>query len=59
MSFRRVQDRLPGRGAMSGPSPGRIPLVLEAERIDPEITSPYRYRTMRRCARMAPVLDRT
>ena len=44
---------------MSGPSPGRIPLVLEAERIDPEITSPYRYRTMRRCARMAPVLDRT
>ncbi len=44
---------------MSGPSPGRIPLVLEAERIDPEVTGQYRYRIMRRSARTAPAIDWT
>ncbi len=58
MSCRRAQDRLPGRGVMSGPSPGRLPLVIEAERIDPEITAQYRDRSMRRYARMAPAIDR-
>lgn len=44
---------------MSGPSPGRLLLVIEAERIDPEITAQYRDRSMRRYARMAPAIDRT
>ena len=42
---------------MSVPPSGRIPLVLEAERIDPEVTGQYRYRIMRRGARMAPAID--
>jgi len=54
----RWAGRLPGRGAMSGPPPGRVSLVLEAERIDPEVTGQYRYRTMRRAARMTSAIDR-
>jgi len=43
---------------MSVPPPGRLQLVLEAERIDPEVAGQYRYRTMLR-ARMASAIDRT
>ena len=43
---------------MSVPPPGRLPIVPESERIDPEVTGPDRYRTMRRIARMAPAIDR-
>jgi len=44
---------------MSVPPPGRLQLVLEAERIGPEVAGQYRYRTMRRRARMAPAVDWT
>ena len=43
---------------MSVPPPGQLSIVLEAERVDPEVTGQYRYRTMRRVARMAPLVDR-
>ena len=43
---------------MSVPLPGRLSIVLEAERIDPEVTGQDQYRTMRRIARMAPAIDR-
>ena len=44
---------------MSVPPPGRRQLVLEAKRIGPEVAGQYRYRTMRRRARMASAIDRT
>jgi hypothetical protein len=42
---------------MSVLPPVRLPLALEAERIDPEDTGRYRYRIMPR-ARMAPAVNR-
>jgi len=50
-----VQDRLPGRGAMSVPSPYRLWVALEAERADPEVAGHYRSHIMRYIARMTPV----
>ena len=43
---------------MSVPPPGRLPLVLEAERIDPENTGQYRYRIVPRPAGMVPAVNR-
>lgn len=54
-----VQDGLPGRNIMSVSPLGRLPIVIEVERTDPEVTGRYRYRTMRRIARMTSATDRT
>ncbi len=43
---------------MSVLPPVRLPLALEAERIDPEDTGQYRYRIMPRRVRMAPAVNR-
>ena len=43
---------------MSVPEPGQLSIVLETERVDPEVTGRYQYRTMRRIARMTPPVDR-
>ena len=43
---------------MSVPLPGQLAIILEAERIDPEVTGRHQYRTMRRIARMTPPVDR-
>ena len=40
------------------PPPGQLSIAPEAERVDPEVTGEYQYRTMRRIARMTPPLDR-
>ena len=40
------------------PPPGQLSIVLEAERVDPEVTGQYQYRTMRLIARMAPPVGR-
>jgi hypothetical protein len=43
---------------MSVPPPGRLSLVPEAERIDPEVTGQYWYRIGPRRADMAPAVNR-
>ena len=43
---------------MSVPQPGRLSLVLAAERIDPEDTGQYRYCIVPRRADMAPAVNR-
>jgi hypothetical protein len=53
-----VQDRPLGRGAMLVPQPGQLSIILEAERVDPEVTGQYQYRTMRPNARMTPSAGR-
>jgi len=40
------------------PPPGQLPIVLEAEGIDPKVTGRDRYRTMRRIVRMTLAIDR-
>jgi hypothetical protein len=40
------------------PPPGQLSTALDAERVNPEVTAEYQYRTMRRIARMTPPLDR-
>jgi hypothetical protein len=40
------------------PPPGQLSTVLEAERVDPEVTGYYQYRTMRPNARVTPPADR-
>jgi len=42
---------------MSIPPSGQLSIFFEAERIDPEVTKRYQYRTMR-IARMTPPVDR-
>jgi hypothetical protein len=46
------------RDTMSVPPPGRLSLVLEAERIDPGDTAQYRYHIVPRRADMAPAVNR-
>jgi hypothetical protein len=53
-----VQDKPPGRGAMLVPPQGQLSIILEAERVHPEVTGQYQYRTMRPVARMAPPVGR-
>ena len=43
---------------MSVPPPGRLSLVPEAERIDPEDTGQYWYRIVPRRADMVPAVNR-
>jgi hypothetical protein len=43
---------------MSVPPPGQLAIILEAERIDPEVIGPYQYHTIRRIARITPPVDR-
>ena len=38
-----MQERLPGRGAMSVPPRGRLSTAIEAESIAPEVTPQYQY----------------
>jgi hypothetical protein len=54
----RVLDRPPGRDAMLVPPPGQLSIVREVERVDPEVTGQYQYRTMRPIARMASPVGR-
>ncbi len=46
------------KDVMSVPQPGRLSLVLAAERIDPEDTGQYRYCIVPRRADMAPAVNR-
>jgi hypothetical protein len=43
---------------MSVPPLGRLPVVIEAERAAPEVTTQYRYCVVRRIGRMIPATDR-
>lgn len=36
------------------PPPGQLSIVLETERVDPEVTGQCQYRTMRPITRMVP-----
>ena len=38
-----MQERLPGRGAMSVPPRGRLSTAIEAESAAPEVTLQYQY----------------
>ena len=55
---RCMQERLPGRGAMSVLPPGRLPVVIAAEHAAPEMTMQYRYCVVRRVVRMISATDR-
>jgi hypothetical protein len=43
---------------MSVPPPGRLVMVFEAERLDPDGTGRYRHHVMRGSSLMGPTIDR-
>jgi len=43
---------------MSVPPPGGCAVVPAAERVDQEVTGPYRYRATRRIERSTQIIDR-